>query len=262
VRQSLEEVIYCGREQHVAVSFSKHPSSDITAILLHGLGCTKESFTGIIDAGLAGRTSVLALDFPGFGESDKPDDFAYKMEELADVTRLVIGRFATERTVLVAHSMGGAVGLLLAENLPNLEMFINLEGNLIPEDAGIISRSIAQQSEEEFVGRGYNTILEQLESSGVEDLRAWAGWFKMASPIAVYRSACSLVEWSDSNKLIERFNKLPKSAYVYGDQADTTNLRRQFGAGVVTRSIAGAGHFMMLDNPGELCAVICDNLGT
>ncbi len=51
-------------------------------LCLHGLGGTKASFLPTV-AALADRYRVVAMDFPGFGESDKPIGAPYDAEWFA-----------------------------------------------------------------------------------------------------------------------------------------------------------------------------------
>ena len=71
----------------------------------------------------------------------------------------------------------------------------------------------------------------------------------LADPL--YRSAASLVAWSDSNKLLEAFYALscPK-AYFYGDEnADHPTVA---SVGDVPKvKIERSGHFPMNDNPDD-----------
>ncbi|MBW2606528.1 MAG: alpha/beta hydrolase [Deltaproteobacteria bacterium] len=119
--------------------------------LLHGLGCSKESFRDIWIRDEFKNYSILAIDLPGFGESSKPDDFSYKMDDHALVCAEVLKEFSSKQLHIVAHSMGGAIGLLLPPAVLNRTLsFANLEGNLIREDCGILSRKTIDHPFHEF----------------------------------------------------------------------------------------------------------------
>ena len=53
-------------------------------LLLHGFPFTHHSFR-LVRAPLARRHRVLALDLPGFGDSDRPPAFAYDVVAYADL---------------------------------------------------------------------------------------------------------------------------------------------------------------------------------
>lgn len=88
-------------------------SSDTPAVvLLHGWGCTGSCMDGAyryLDA--CGRR-VCALDFPGFGKSDFPPAH-WGIYEYADCVQYVLGELQLHRPVLVGHSFGGRVALIL-----------------------------------------------------------------------------------------------------------------------------------------------------
>src|SRR5215217_981077 len=71
-------------------------------VVLHGWGASIEAVGSIVD-GLAGRLEVVAVDLPGFGESDEPpepwDAGAYARFVLALCDELGLERFS-----LVGHS--------------------------------------------------------------------------------------------------------------------------------------------------------------
>lgn len=253
----MRQVQYAGKEFSAATKYSRVSGNWL--IFLHGLGCAKECFDQAFDTELATQYSILTLDFVGFGASDKPDEFSYTLEDQAKITEQVIGQFNPRKIVLVAHSMGGTIGVLLARELPHLANFINVEGNLVSEDAGIISRRTAQQTESGFINEGFNIFLSGLQASDEPSFRTWAHWYEQSSRIAIYRSGGSLVRWSDSGQLLPLFNNLPKKAYVYGDKADNDFLLKQL-KDVDVLPIPNSGHFMMLDNPESFYASIAKHI--
>lgn len=234
-------------------------SSDTTIIFLHGLGCAKECFDQAFEAGALKEFALFTFDFPGYGRSDKPDDFSYPMEDQAAITLKLIEQLAPKKIVLVAHSMGGTIGLLVARQLDNLVDFINVEGNLVAQDAGSVSRRTAEQAETDFIAHGFDEFVAGLENSDRKDFIAWAEWYKQSSRKAIYWSSKSLVEWSDSGKLMNYFNDLPHKAFIYGDEESKDYLLGQF-KDVKTYCIPESGHFMMLDDAEKFYTVIRDSI--
>ena len=58
---------------------------------------------------LAGERRLLALDFLGFGDSDKPKPHRYSLLEQADAVEAAWKHFGVERTAIVAHDYGVSV---------------------------------------------------------------------------------------------------------------------------------------------------------
>jgi pimeloyl-ACP methyl ester carboxylesterase len=79
-------------------------------LCLHGLGGTKASFLTTL-AALADRHRVIAMDLPGFGESDKPLTAPYDAPWFADVAIEALDALGIERAHLVGNSMGGRVAI-------------------------------------------------------------------------------------------------------------------------------------------------------
>jgi pimeloyl-ACP methyl ester carboxylesterase len=81
-------------------------------LCIHGLGGTKASFLPTV-AALAGRYRVVALDLPGFGESDKPITAPYDAAYFARVATDLLDELGIERANLIGNSMGGRVAIEL-----------------------------------------------------------------------------------------------------------------------------------------------------
>lgn len=79
-------------------------------LCLHGLGGTKASFLPTV-AALAGRYRVVAMDMPGFGESDKPIGAPYNAEWFARSAFDTLDALEVPEAHLVGNSMGGRVAI-------------------------------------------------------------------------------------------------------------------------------------------------------
>ena len=81
-----------------------------TVLCLHGLGGTKASFLPTV-AALSSRYRVVAMDLPGFGESDKPIGAAYDAEWFARTAFDTLDALGVGDAHLVGNSMGGRVAI-------------------------------------------------------------------------------------------------------------------------------------------------------
>ena len=79
-------------------------------LLLHGLGATKASFLPTV-AALAERHRVIAMDHPGFGESDKPFPAPYDARFFATWAESLLDEMEIEQAHVAGHSMGGRVAI-------------------------------------------------------------------------------------------------------------------------------------------------------
>lgn len=87
-------------------------------LALHGLGGTKGSFLPTV-AALAGGFRVIAVDLPGFGDSDKPIGAAYDARYFADAVVDLLDALALDRPHLIGNSLGGRIALEIGLRAPN-----------------------------------------------------------------------------------------------------------------------------------------------
>jgi pimeloyl-ACP methyl ester carboxylesterase len=81
-----------------------------TVLCLHGLGGTKASFLPTV-AALSSRYRVVAMDLPGFGESDKPIGAPYNADWFARTAFHTLDALGVSEAHLVGNSMGGRVAI-------------------------------------------------------------------------------------------------------------------------------------------------------
>jgi pimeloyl-ACP methyl ester carboxylesterase len=84
-------------------------------VLLHGFASSIYTWKDVLP-GLAGTRTVVALDFPGFGESDQPPDLRF--EVFPKVVRGLMDKLGVGSATLVGNSLGGAVATVLAAESP------------------------------------------------------------------------------------------------------------------------------------------------
>jgi len=224
-------------------------------VFLHGLGASRDSFDpGFERKRLAGFT-LASVDFPGFGDSPPIQGFSYTMEDLAELTAQWLERLDADWIHVVGHSMGGVVGLFLAERLGDrLGSFFNLEGNLGQED-GFFSRKIAAVPLDAFERHGVALFRKMLRALVDRDpspsMRSYMKDLERADPRALHRSASSLVRESEQGNLRGRFVSLPApKAYLSGERSrDPGKAAFLEGLGIPCPVVPESGHFMMDDRP-------------
>ncbi|MBK5111486.1 MAG: alpha/beta fold hydrolase [Thermoleophilia bacterium] len=92
-------------------------------VCIPGLGGTKASFMTTV-AALSDERRVIALDLPGFGDSDKPLDAAYDAPFFAGAVTSLLDEMEIDSAHLIGNSMGGRVaietGLLHSERVDSM----------------------------------------------------------------------------------------------------------------------------------------------
>ena len=98
------------------MKYLKFGNSKNFIVFLHGWGADKNSFLWTKD--YFGDYSLVYVDFPGFGESDEPDEiwsvFDYSIE-----LKKMLDQFEIERLIIVAHSFGGRVAIKFSKEFQN-----------------------------------------------------------------------------------------------------------------------------------------------
>jgi len=231
-------------------------------VFLHGFGSTKEDYADIIMRESLSNYPFLAYDAPGCGETHCSDLEKISIPFLVKTALAVLDYANIEQFHLVGHSMGGLTALMLANQNPERVLsFINIEGNLAPEDC-FLSRQIieypasnANEFFERFVERTYHTPTYS------SPLYAASLKHKVRAE-AVKGIFSSMVFLSDHGELMDKFVNLPcPKLFMYGEQnRKLSYLSYLKSKGVRLSEISECGHFPMYSNPPMMWREIADFL--
>lgn len=81
-----------------------------TVLLLHGIPTSSYIWRAQIEA-LSKKYRVFAVDLLGWGLSDKPADFDYKIGSYVEIIDKFVESAGIKKMILIVHDLGGAVGL-------------------------------------------------------------------------------------------------------------------------------------------------------
>jgi pimeloyl-ACP methyl ester carboxylesterase len=118
--------------------FVRTGGSGAWCTLLHGFPTASSDWADVWDD-VTGRRTVLAFDFLGFGDSDKPAEHDYTIHEQADLTEALWRQHGVASTALVAHDYGVSVAQeLLARQAADriaarITNVVFMNGGLYPE---------------------------------------------------------------------------------------------------------------------------------
>lgn len=217
-------------------------------LYLHGLGASAAPYFAASAAhpALAGHRSLL-LDLLGFGISDRPTGFGYTLENHADAVATALETAEVRAADVIAHSMGGAVAIVLATRHPHLVgRLVLVDATLDPASVGHSrpgASGIAAYTEEEFVAGGWRQVRE---NAGPH----WWSTMRLAGREALYRSAVHLALGTEPS-IRDMLMALPVPRTFLRPEADQPlrGVRQLTEAGVEVVSIRDSGHNIMLDNP-------------
>ncbi|MGW5396236.1 alpha/beta fold hydrolase [Streptomyces sp. NPDC003952] len=235
------------------------PGGAPVRVYLHGLGATSPAYFAASAAHplLAGRRALL-VDLLGHGHSDRPEDFSYTLEAHADALAAALEQVGTGAAELIAHSMGGAVAIVLADRHPHLvSRLVLVDANLdpIPPDpAATGSSGLAGYTEQEFLAGGWAEVRDRVGEH-------WWSTMRLAGRVALHRSAVHLAAGTmpTMRELLLRL-KVPRSYLFPAEDGGLPGTEALEAAGVAVVPVAHCGHNIMLDNPDGFARAAADAL--
>ncbi|KOU93643.1 alpha/beta hydrolase [Streptomyces sp. XY533] len=236
------------------------PGEEPARVYVHGLGATSPAYfaAGATHPLLAGRRSLL-VDLLGHGHSDRPEDFGYTLEEHADALAAALTDAGAQGAELIAHSMGGAVAIVLADRHPHLvSRLVLVDANLdpvAPRPVAPGSSGIASYTEEEFLAGGWAEVRDRAGEH-------WWSTMRLAGRTALYRSAVHLAAGTTPTMrelLLEL--KIPRAFLLPEADGPLPGADALRAAGVTVVSVPDCGHNIMLDNPEAFAEATAAALG-
>lgn len=231
------------------------PGEGVPIVFIHGIGCASSfDYPQVASvSGLEGHRRIL-VDLIGSGFSDKPELFDYSIDNHADYLKELIEYLEFDDFILYAHSMGGAIAIVLAARVENrLSTLILSEANL-DAGGGFFSQKIATYDEDDYLSYGHNDIVQESINSSNE---SWAASLSVSSPIAIHKTACSLIKGSSPSWRQIYYTLNCSKTYIFGCHSlpdpDCEALIKQH-IDVVT--VSESGHSMAWENPEGLAFAI------
>ena len=241
------------------------PGTKPACVYLSGLGfaATVAYPQVIANRSLSQRRSIL-LDWLGWGFSDRPASFGYSIDDHASVLMTLLDHLGLRQCVLIAHSMGGAAAIVTAYKRPDLVGQLVLAEANLDAGGGAGSRSVANQTEEDFSVHGFSEMLQNFRRAAIggdKEMSLLLGNWQIADPIALHRSASSLVRGGNPSWREQLYQLQIPRAYVIGEKSlpypDTDVLPPR---GIADPIMAGVGHTMMVERPAEFASLLASIL--
>ena len=118
--------------ENLKINYITEGSGEIV-LVLHGWGASIETVMPIVNV-LKETMKVYAIDLPGFGKSDLPDD-VFGSFYYADIVKGFIDKMGIEKLSLVGHSYGGKLCIILSARYPEI-----IEKQVLIDSAGLIPK--------------------------------------------------------------------------------------------------------------------------
>jgi pimeloyl-ACP methyl ester carboxylesterase len=227
---------------------------DLPIVVLHGWGAHIEAVAPIL-AALEGAPDLIALDLPGFGESDSPPE-AWDVGAYERFMVRFLDQLGVARAHLVGHSHGGRVSIALAAAHPDRvgRLLLVDAAGLRPKRGWRYRRRVAVAKAGRVAGKVGGPPGRRLQ----ERMRARVASRDYLEASEAMRGTFRAVIAEDLSDRLRRIDA--PTLLVWGDRDEDTPLWMAHrmeelipDAGLVV--LEDAGHYSYADSPGQFRAV-------
>lgn len=248
-----KEIIFDERRFH----FTDNGDGTATIVLMHGWGCDHSTLASVERTALACGYRVINVDFPGFGQSEEPEE-VWGVEQYTRLIEHLIDSLSLKTPpVLLGHSFGGRVGILYSSRNP-------VEKLILVDAAGIKPKRTFRYYWKIYTFKTLKRLTYLIfghdeAERRLDKRRAKAGSSDYAGASPMMRRILSKVVNEDLSDRLPMI-KAP-TLLIWGENdtatpiSDARKMEKHIpGAALV--SFAGCGHYSFLDNPGQFAAVL------
>ena len=224
-------------------------------LMLHGFPTSAYDWRGVID-GLASAYRCVALDFPGYGLSDKPEAYSYSLFQQTDVVEALARELSITEAHVVSHDVGTSVHteLLSREQEGRLvfrllsSTFLN--GSMLQDHIDDV-RSVMKRPES----------LSEDDIVVMNDLIAYQEGNRRLPALSLYMRE----RYIHRERWIGALKKTKRIQFIWadGDPVANVDLGRALSKEVPQArytELAGLGHFLLMEDPKAVATRIRDFL--
>lgn len=232
--------------------FAEHTGHKREIVYLHGLGSDWNDFSCAAWHRTLSDHKLIVPSLPGHGRSKWGHRFSTGLVAVVDVLEQIVRKRCSGGIIIVGHSLGGALAILLAKRLGEaVSGVVSVEGNLVAGDCGILSDRTAAWGDrnlsDDFFA-GMDKTLDGIDLPGYGDYRRRYR-LNLHSPDAWQTYTRELVTHCHDALLLNSFLKLRcNKAYIYGDATVPPPLATLHEQGVKTVPISSSSHWPMYSN--------------
>jgi pyruvate dehydrogenase E2 component (dihydrolipoamide acetyltransferase) len=227
-------------------------------LLIHGFGGNLESWSDL-QSRLAEDRRVIAFDLPGHGDSDATGE-DWSIPALAAAVRDLLDALGIAQAHLVAHSLGGAISIALAQRTPERVASLTLIGSagLGPDiDGSYIEGFLAAKRRKDL--RPVIACLFSDERFVTEPLLERLIRMKRIDGVEAALRRIAAAAFPGGRQAVELRSALPELSMpvrlIWGDVDAIITSAHAIG---LPRStiLHGAGHMAHVERPAEVAALV------
>lgn len=236
-------------------------------LLLHGWGASRKFWRKLLPI-LGKRHRVISLDWPGHGESDKPDA-PYTLPWFSGLLEPILAALQLPSVTLVGQSMGGGIAALFTLDHPDRVRRLVLVSSFIqgqtafflktrllslPVIRNVVFWFIRYRWVRRFVAADFTHEL-RLEDDLVDDISR-----------LTYGSAIDTIRSMLATDLAPRLQELRLPVQIASGEFDRIltpsqqQIQRSGIPGARATTISGSGHCPMMEKPEDLGRIILEFL--
>lgn len=229
---------------------------EMPIIFIHGLGCAGSfDYPQVATQKALKKHRCILIDLLGSGYSDKPENFGYTVKDHAEYLVEFIDFLKIDSFILFGHSLGGAVALSLSDMCRGkISKIVLSESNLDKSVEGSTSKYISNFDLQEFIGNGFNRLVQNSKASGNE---MWAASLSIGSPEATYLISKSASKGEEPSwREILYSLECPKT-FIFGENSlPDPDMQVLSDHDIKIEIVEKAGHSMAWENPKGLAEAI------
>jgi len=243
-------------------------------LMLHGFPTSGYDWRGVID-GLASAYRCVALDFPGYGLSDKPEAYSYSLFQQTDVVEAIARELTITEAHIVSHDVGTSVHTELVAREQEARLAFRvlsstfLNGSMLQDLATITpfqkllasnqtlpqAMAISENLTANYID-GLKSVMKRPESLSedeivvMNDLIAYQEGNRRLPALSVYMRE----RYIHRDRWIGALKRTQRIQFVWADGDPVANV--EMGRALAKEvpqakyaELAGLGHFLLLEDP-------------
>lgn len=235
-------------------------------LFIHGLGSAADRWMKIPDE-LSSDFHSIAIDLPGFGESDKPEKMTYAIEQFRDI----ITSFLTEIHInneeisLIGHSLGGYIASEMAiQNKKNIGKLVLIDSSGMLEKPTTILEEYFQAAmnpTQENVRKAFEKMVSDPKRIPQQLVDGFIHRINMPNAKHAFKS--TLVNSATTQIGLERLRKLSDipTLILWGanDRVIPLEHSKFFNESIedsILEIIEDAGHAPFAEKPDQVCKLL------
>lgn len=244
---------------NIKINYEQKGSGDLI-VLLHGWGSNIKLFANLIDL-LSRKYTVVAMDMPGFGESQEPPS-AWCVDDYVNFVIDFLKDYNTKQVMLLGHSFGGRVIIKLnsRKDLP-----FEVTKVILVDSAGILPPKSNKKSFRTYyykAGKAFlsNKFVQKIAPDALENFRKKMGSADYAAASPLMRQVLVKVVNEDLEPLLPNIKCSTLLVWGVNDTAtplsDGEKMEKLIpDAGLV--KLENAGHYSFLEQQFTFNRVMC-----